>query len=153
MSIDDLASIVVGHLCNCEGNEDLRVVLVVVLQIAVKFVVLGVVEQRDPLLVLVVLYDLVVQKVLLEGHTDRAEELVIFLVLHNDANDLLRLGIFERHHNGVRLFQVGAVNEFHVPVGVETHFILVLVVKDTRLKVDIVDVHIELVAKCELSAS
>ena len=56
------------HLSDGETNQKLGVVLIVLLQLSIEFIVLRVIKQRDPLLVLLILHDLIVQKVLLQGH-------------------------------------------------------------------------------------
>lgn len=148
-----MAGLVVSDLGDGEGNVELGVVLVVLLEVAIEFIVLRVVEERDPLLVLLVLLDGVVQEVLLERNTDRAKELVVVLILNDNTDDFLRFGAPEGHHDGVRLFEVGAVDELHVSVSVEAHFFFVLVVELTWLEVNVVNMHVELVPEIVLSTS
>jgi len=65
----------------------------------------------------------------------------------------LRLGALERELHGVRLLEVGTVDEFHVSVDVESHLILVLFVELTWLEVDVVDAYVQLEPEGELSTS
>lgn len=148
--MDDLAARSELNFGDGERNEKLGMVLVIFLQFSIELIVFRVIEERDPLLVLVILYDLLVEEVLLERHRDGAEELLVVQVLHNDANNFFWLGVAKRDHHSVRVFKVGAVYEFHVPVDIEADLFLVLVVVHARLKVNIVHFDIELVTELEL---
>ena len=75
--MNDLAAWTVLHLCESEGEADLGVIFIVILEIPIEFVILRVVKQCDPLLILIVLLDCVVQKVLLQRYTDRTKELFV----------------------------------------------------------------------------
>jgi len=75
--LNDLAAWTVLHLCESEGEADLGVIFIVILEIPIEFVILRVVKQCDPLLILIVLLDCVVQKVLLQRYTDRTKELFV----------------------------------------------------------------------------
>ena len=128
-------------------------ILVVVLKIAIIFIVLGIIEEGNPLLVLVVLDHRVTEEVLLQRDANRAEELLVIQILHDNADDLLRLGVAQRHHDSVRVLQIRTIYEFHVPVGVETNFIFVFSIIDTRLEVDVIYTHVQLEAEAELCTS
>ena len=128
-------------------------VLIILLQVTIVLIVLRVIKQGDPLFVLVVLLDRVVQEVLLQRNRYRAEKLLIVQVLYNDANDFFRLGIPQGHHDRVGIFQIGAVHEFHIPVDIESHFFFVFFVVNAWLEINVVYLHIQLVAKLELGAS
>ena len=78
-------------------------ILVVFLEVAIVLVIFRVVEERNPLLVFMVLDNRLVEEVLLEGQANRAEEGIIVQILHNDADHFLRLGVPKRNHDGVRL--------------------------------------------------
>ena len=125
------------HLSNGKGNTNLWVILVVFLEVAIVLVIFRVVEERNPLLVFMVLDNRLVEEVLLEGQANRAEERIIVQILHNDANHFLRLGVPKRNHDGVRLLEIAAVNEFHISVDVESHFFFVLIVELPRFEVDV----------------
>ena len=149
--LDNLAGGIILDLGDGKTAENFRVVGVVVLKISIEFIVLGVIKKSHPLLVLVVLLDHIVQKVFLKRDRYSSKELIIVLVLDDDAEDLLGFCVTQWHHDCVRILKISTVNEFHVAVGVETHFLFFFVILGARFEIDIVHSHIQLVAKSELA--
>ena len=103
---------------------DLWEILVVDLEVTVKFIVLWVVEECDPLFVDLILDHVRMQEVPFQWEADRAEELVVLLILHDDTHNFLRLRTPQWHHHSVWVVQIAHVDKLHIAVDVETNFFL-----------------------------
>ena len=76
-------------------------VVIIGFKVSIEFIVFWIVKECYPLCVLLVLDHVLMQEVSSQLQADGAEELVVVLVLHNDAHDFLRFGILERDHHNV----------------------------------------------------
>jgi len=140
-----------GDLGDHEFDQDPGIFVVVFLEVTIVVVVLGVVEKSDPLLVPVVLLRFFIDEVVLQMKTDGAVELVVGLVLDNDTDDFLRLGVLEGDLHHVRVVHIAQVDELHVAVDVEAHIFFVVFVVGALFEHDVVHLHVQLVAPRELS--
>ena len=81
-----------------KAHQNFRKIFIINFKVTVVFIVLRIVEECYPLLVLFVLDHVGMQEILSQLQTDRSEELIVLLILHNNADDFFGLRILQWHH-------------------------------------------------------